>query len=37
MQPRRIVLLEDLPHNQNGKIDRNAIADEHASLFAAGD
>jgi acyl-CoA ligase (AMP-forming) (exosortase A-associated) len=37
MQPQRIVLLEDLPHNQNGKIDRNAIADEHASLFAAGD
>lgn len=37
MQPQRIVLLEHLPHNQNGKIDRNAIADEHASLFAAGD
>lgn len=29
MQPARIVVRETMPHNQNGKIDRRALADEH--------
>jgi acyl-CoA ligase (AMP-forming) (exosortase A-associated) len=29
MQPAQIVVRETMPHNQNGKIDRRALADEH--------
>ena len=29
MQPAQIVIRESMPHNQNGKIDRRALADEH--------
>jgi acyl-coenzyme A synthetase/AMP-(fatty) acid ligase len=31
MQPREIRLLEELPRNPNGKLDRAAIRKEHAA------
>lgn len=33
MQPREILLRDALPHNQNGKIDRRALAEEYADRF----
>lgn len=33
MVPSRVIILDDLPHNQNGKIDRNALAE----MLANGD
>jgi len=33
MVPGRIVVRENLPHNQNGKIDRRALGEEYADSF----
>ena len=33
MVPLEIVIRDSLPHNQNGKIDRRALADEYRNVF----
>ena len=33
MVPQHIIILNELPHNQNGKIDRKALTAEHQNLF----
>ncbi len=33
MVPQDVIVREALPHNQNGKIDRRALADEYRNLF----
>jgi acyl-CoA ligase (AMP-forming) (exosortase A-associated) len=36
MVPAAIIARSDLPHNQNGKIDRRMLADEYQSMFQDG-
>jgi len=33
MVPQEILLLDEMPHNQNGKIDRKQLSTEYATLF----
>jgi acyl-CoA ligase (AMP-forming) (exosortase A-associated) len=33
MVPHEIILLDDMPHNQNGKIDRKYLSSKYADLF----
>lgn len=33
MVPHEIIFLDEMPHNQNGKIDRKALAAEYSNLF----
>ena len=33
MVPQQIVILGEMPHNQNGKIDRKQLATEYRDLF----
>ena len=33
MVPQAVIVRDNLPHNQNGKIDRRALADEYSTIF----
>ena len=33
MVPARVIASDTLPHNQNGKVDRRALADQYENLF----
>ena len=33
MQPAKVILLEHMPRNQNGKIDRSRLAQDYAGVF----
>jgi acyl-CoA synthetase (AMP-forming)/AMP-acid ligase II len=33
MVPLAVIVRASLPHNQNGKIDRRALADEYRTIF----
>ncbi len=34
-QPRRVIIADDLPRNTMGKVQKNALREEHAGLFAS--